>query len=193
MRIYIIFVAKFNLNFKKMIEVNISDSDMQLLKYERYNHPHPRVMLKMDVVYLKGLGFSNEHIRKITDVCGNTMREYWKQYNQGGIERLKEVNFYKPGSEMQEYCGSIKEYFEEHPPSSIAQACTIIEKMTGIKRGETQVRKFLKSMKFRYIKSCSVPAKEKKEKKKRTAGIFGKKPRTPIRRGKRRQAKSFFC
>jgi len=162
-----------------MIEVNISESDMTDLKNERYNHPHPRIMLKMDVVYLKGLGLSNDLIHKITGVCGNTMREYWKQYIEGGIERLKEVNFYKPSSELQEYSGTIEEYFKENPPTSIAQASAIIEKMTGIKRGETQVRKFLKSMKFRYIKSCSVPAKALTEEKKTNSGNFWKKNSNP--------------
>jgi transposase len=121
----------------------------------------------MEVLYLKGLGYSNNDICKIADICGNTMREYFKQYIDGGIERLKEVNFYRPGSDLQKYSGTMDEYFTENPPASIAHASAIIEEMTGIKRGETQTRKFLKSMKFRYIKSCSMPAKALTEEKKK--------------------------
>jgi transposase len=162
-----------------MLDVNISELDMHLLHYERFHHPHPRVMRKMEVVFLKGLGFSNADICKITDVCGNTMREYWKQYLEGSIDRLKEVNFYKPHSDLQEHSGTIEEYFKENPPTSIAQVSEEIEKMTGIKRGETQTRKFLKSMKFRYIKSCSVPAKALTEEKKTNNGNFWKKNLNP--------------
>ena len=169
-----------------MVKIDIPESEIQLLRYERYNQPHPRVMLKMDVVYLKGLGFSNEDTCKVTGVCGNTMREYLKQYAQGGIERLKEVNFYRPSSDLQEYSGTIENYFTENPPTSVSQAAAIIEKLTGIKRGETQVRKFLKSMKFRYIKSYSVPAKALTEEKKRTKRILGKRTCPQISRGKRR-------
>ena len=82
-----------------MIAINVTESDKQLLSQERYNHPHPRVMLKMDVVYFKSLGLENDLICKITGVCGNTLREYLKQYNEGCVERLKEVNFYRPNSE----------------------------------------------------------------------------------------------
>jgi transposase len=162
-----------------MLKINILETDIPLLKYERYNNPHPRVMLKMDVLYLKSLGFSNDDICKITGVCGNTMRDYWKQYNEGGIERLKEVKFYKPISELQEHSSTIEKYFTENPPSSISQASAIIEKLTGIKRGETQVRKFLKSMNFRFIKSCSVPAKALTEEKKKEQREFLEKELEP--------------
>ena len=118
-----------------MLKVNILETDIPLLKYWRYNHQHPRVMLKMDVLHLKSLDYSNEDICKITGDCGNTMRVYFKQYNQGGIERLKEVNFYKPSSELREYSGTIEEYFTENPPTSIQQAVALIEKITGVKRG----------------------------------------------------------
>jgi len=162
-----------------MLKVNILETDIPLLKYWRYNHPHPRVMLKMDVLHLKSLGCSNEDICKITGVCGNTMRDYFKQYKQGGIERLKEVNFYKPSSELSEYSGTIEEYFTENPPTSIQQAVALIEKITGVKRGVTQVRKFLKSLKFKYIKACSVPAKALTEEKKTNNESFWKKSLNP--------------
>jgi len=149
-----------------MIKIHVTEDDKQLLRQERYSHPHPRVMLKMDVVYLKSLGLKNDLVSAITGLCGNTMRAYLKQYMEGGIDRLKEVNFYKPNSELKDYSGTIEKYFTENPPSSISQASAIIEELTGIKRGETQTRKFLKSLKFRYIKAGSVPAKVLTEEKK---------------------------
>jgi len=163
-----------------MGKVNISESELEKLKYERFNHPHPRVQLKMEVVYLHGLNcLSDNLICKITDICDNTRRSYLRQYREDGIDRLKEVNFYRPSSELKEYSGTIEEYFTENPPTSISQASAIIEKMTGIKRGETQVRKFLKSMNFRYIKSCSVPAKALTEEKKTNNENFWKKNLNP--------------
>jgi transposase len=162
-----------------MIKINISEEEKQLLRHERYNHPHPRVMLKMDVVYLKSLGLKNDLVSEITGVCGNTMREYLKQYLAGGIDRLKEVNFYKPNSELKEYSGTIEKYFTENPPSSISQASAKIEELTGIKRGETQTRKFLKSLNFRFIKAGSVPAKVLTEKKKTNRENFWQKNLTP--------------
>jgi len=39
-----------------MIKFNVKEEDKQLLRQERYAHPHPRVMLKLDVVYLRVQG-----------------------------------------------------------------------------------------------------------------------------------------
>ena len=162
-----------------MIKIKVTEDDKRLLRQERYTHPHPRVMLKMDVVYLKSLGLKNDLISEITGVCGNTLREYLKQYKEGGIDRLKEVNFYRPNSELKEYSGTIEKYFTANPPSSISQASTKIEELTGIKRGETQTRKFLKRLKFRYTKTGSVPAKVLTEEKKTNRENFWKKNLTP--------------
>ena len=163
-----------------MLKIDILETDITLLKHWRYNHPHPRVMRKMDVLYLKSLNISDDNICKITGICGNTMRAYYKQYKEGGIERLKEVNFNRPGSELDEYSGTIEEYLTKNPASSISQAAAMIEKITGIKRGETQVRKFLKTLKFKYIKACSVPAKALTDEKKKEQRDFLEKVLKPL-------------
>ena len=162
-----------------MIKINVTELDKQLLRQERYNHPHPRVMLKMDVVYLKSLGLGNDLVCEITGVCGNTMREYLKQYNEGGIASLKEVNFYRPNSELEAHSGTIEKYFTDNPPFSISDASAKIEELTGIKRGDTQTRKFLKSLKFRYMKTGSVPAKVLTDEKKTNRENFWKKNLPP--------------
>jgi transposase len=158
-----------------MLKIVIPESDIPLLRKEVYNHPHPRVNVKMDVLLMKSLGFSNDDICKKTGVCANTMREYWKQYMEGGIERLKELKFYRPCSELEEYCGTIESYFIENPPASILEAGAKIEEITGIKRGETQVRKFLKNMDFKFLKAGSIPAKALTDEKKKNKANFWKK------------------
>jgi transposase len=155
-----------------MIKIEIPESDLQLLRDARYNYPHPRVMLKMDVVLLKGLKFNNDEIKRITGVCENTMREYWKQYIEGGVEQLKKINFYRPSSELEDYAETIEEYFTKNPPASVSQASAIIKEITGIERGETQTRKYLKSLKFKFIKACSIPAKALTEEKKTNKESF---------------------
>jgi hypothetical protein len=76
-----------------MLKIEIFDADMQQLHYERFHQLHPRVMLKMEVVYLKGLGLQNALVSRITGVCDNTIRGYLKEYAAGGIEQLKRVKW----------------------------------------------------------------------------------------------------
>jgi len=163
-----------------MIKIDISEQERELLREARYSHPHPRVMLKMDALYLKSFGLKNDLVCEILDICGNTLREYFRQYLEGGIERLKQENFYRPSSDLQEFSGTLESYFTKNPPPSIHHAVAVIEEITGIRRSETQVRKFMKSMKFRFIKCGTIPAKALDESKKKSSGNFWKTNSNPV-------------
>jgi len=158
-----------------MLKIEITESDKRLLQVERYTHPHPRVMRKMDGLRLKSFGLDNALICDIIGVCDNTLRSYFIQYMEGGIGRLKAVNFYRPCSDLTGFSGTIEDFFSKNPPGSISQAAAQIEEITGVKRGETQVRKFLKSLNFKFLKCGSVPSKVLDESKKTSSGNFWQK------------------
>jgi hypothetical protein len=52
-----------------------------------------------------------------------------------------------------EYKSSIENYFKENPPSTTKEAKAKIEELTGIKRGLTQTRTFMKKDWFETNKS----------------------------------------
>lgn len=105
-----------------MFNIIFSEADCKELRYQRFNHPHPRVQLKMEALLLKSKGLKQKEICHLIDICGNTLRSYLRDYLQGGIEKLKEINFYKPVSELALHKDSIESYFKEHPPASIKEA-----------------------------------------------------------------------
>ncbi len=76
----------------------------------------------------------------------------------GGLEKLKEIKFYQPVSELAKYTFTIEDYFREHPPCTIKEAMSKIEELTGLKRSEPQVRKFLKSIGIKRFKVGMIPA-----------------------------------
>jgi transposase len=156
-----------------MIQIDISNTEREKLQYERYHHPHPHVMKKMEVLYLKSLNkLSHELICEIANVSPNTLRSYLKEYKSGGIDKLKEVNFYRPSSELKAHTSSIEKYLKDHPPATIAEASCMIEKLTGIKRGLTQTRVFIKSLGVRLRKVGTIPAKALDESKKKNKKNF---------------------
>jgi transposase len=65
-------------------------------------------------------------------------------YEEGGLDKLKQVNFYRPGSALDAHITSLETYFRDNPPATIKEAQSEIEALTGLKRSETQVREFLK-------------------------------------------------
>jgi len=147
-----------------MIKIEFTEKQTEILAHERYNHPHPRVQRKMEVLLLKSHGLRHKDICRIAGISGNTLRSYLKDCQKGGIEKLREVSFYKPRSEMTEYKGTLEAYFREHPPAGVKEAMAKIEELTGIRRSENRVREFLRSVGMKRGKIAMIPAKADTEK-----------------------------
>lgn len=142
-----------------MIRINITDTDIQTLRYERYHHPHPRVQQKAEALLMKSGGFKHKDICKFMGISLNTFREYLREYQEGGIERIKQVRFHKPKSQLDNHIDTLENYFREHPVASIKEAMNKIEELTGIHRSENRVREFLKRMGIKRRKVGMIPAK----------------------------------
>lgn len=126
------------------LQLEFTPEIQESLNYERYHHPVPLVQRRMEVLWLKSHNLPHALIATLAGVSENTMREYFRLYAEGGLEKLKEVNFYRPESELQAHLTSLEAYFQANPPATVKEAQSEIESLTGIKRSETQVREFLK-------------------------------------------------
>jgi transposase len=113
----------------------------------------------MEALLLKAHGLPHAQIAKYVGVCENTLRDYFQQYQQGGIAALQQLHWNKPTSELAAHASSREAYFRDQPPVTIAQAVAIIEDLTGLKRSPTQVGIFLKKLGLKRLKTYSVPAK----------------------------------
>jgi len=142
-----------------MLRLTFTAEEIKELDYQRSHHPHPRVQRKMEALLLKAKGLPHHQIADCVGVCENTLRAYLEQYRDGGIEALKQLEFYQPSSQMENYRDSLETYFKEHPPISIPQAAAKIEQLTGLKRSPTQVGIFLKKLGIKRLKTYAVPAK----------------------------------
>jgi transposase len=155
-----------------MIKIQFTEEAIVELRYQRFNHPHPRVQRKMESLLLKSDGLPHRQITRILGISENTLRQYLREYEEGGIEALKTLHFRKPQSELAEHRQSLEAYFEEHPPATVNEAAARIEEITGIRRGLTQVRKFLDFLGLRPRKIGMIPPrrtwKSKSVSKKRT-------------------------
>ena len=147
-----------------MIEVEFTEEEIKQLHYLRFNHPHPRVQLKMEVLYLKSQGLLQNEIAKLAKVTTETVRNYLKEFQEGGIESLKTIKFRRQASEMVNYRQTIREYFEANPEASLPQIAATIHRLTGLQRSPVQVSKFLQKEGLRRMKVGMIPAKADVEK-----------------------------
>ena len=133
--------------------------DIEQLHYERFHHPHPRVQQKMEALYLKSQGYPHWEIAQLIRVTKPTLLSYFRDYQAGGVAKLKEITFYRPQSELKQHQKILEAYLRKHPPKTLAQAVAKIEELTGIVRSREQVRHFLKSMGMSCRRVGVLPAK----------------------------------
>ena len=96
---------------------------------------------------------------RVVGVSERQVRNYRKAYEGQGTAALTGNARYRPASELAAYEDAIKESLLASPVATVAEACERIEGLTGIKRGPTQVRQFMKGLGLKPLKVASIPAK----------------------------------
>ena len=146
-----------------MRNIIFTADDRRALAHYRYHHPEPRVQRKIEVLWLKSHGLAHDRIAAYSDVSRRTVQRHLDEYLEGGLQRLCRGRGCQPRSALIEHEVSLEEHSENHPVRSIKQARAVIEQRTGIRRGSTQVRHFLKDrLGFRWRRTGGIPVPPKK-------------------------------
>ena len=123
---------------------NFGEDTVAEIRHDRYHHPHPRVQRKMEVLWLKSRGLTHADIAELADISPRSVQRYLDELAQGGLDRVRRLNWLGKGCELDEHLPSLEDYFIENPPRSASEAQEAIERLTGIRRGLSQVRAFMK-------------------------------------------------
>jgi transposase len=121
-----------------------SAEEQQALHEERFQHPHPRVQQRLEVLWLISQGLTYNQAARLAKVSEATVDRSVAVYRQGGLEALRQFRWRKPTSALLEHRQSLEESFRRNPPHTVAEACQRIKDETGLERRPTQVRAFLK-------------------------------------------------
>jgi transposase len=142
-----------------MIKLTFSQSDIEDLNYWRFHHPNPIVMKRCETVYLRAKGLKTGEIRNLTGRNVKIIRSHLHLYKDGGFEALKHHEPYRPTSELERYQTSIEHEFRVRPSRSIKEAGERIYKLTGIRRSDSNIEKFVKRLGMKFLKAGGIPAK----------------------------------
>jgi transposase len=135
-------------------------NDLDAIRHDRYHHPHPRVQQKMEVIWLKSQGCTHQDIARLADVSRRSVQRYLDDYADGGLERLRRLSWQGKPNALAACQASLEDHFLENPPRSAREAQAAIERLTGVRRGLTQVRAFLKkNLAWAGAKSAPSPPK----------------------------------
>ena len=142
-----------------MINLEFSQTDIERLQMQRHHHPHPRVRQRMEVLYLKALGYPHQEIGRIVGITQKTLRSYLRLYQADGIAGLETLKFHRPVSALEPYREILIAEFTRQPPRTINEAAKRIEQLTGVRRGTDAVRRYLKKLGLKRLKMGQVPSK----------------------------------
>jgi transposase len=141
-----------------MRHFEFSSDVLAVIKRDRFRHPDPLVRQRMEVLWLKYHGETHEHLAELAGLSRATVQRILDAYEAGGIEAVQTFHWHIPTSELAAHQPLLETEFRQRPPHTVAEACQRIEQLTGIRRGPTQVRGFLRdTLGLRWRKVAAVP------------------------------------
>jgi transposase len=142
--------------------VQLTEEEQRIVTEERLSHPNLRIRERMLVLWLLHKGQTRHEAAEIVGVSRATVQRYVAAFRDGGLNGLRRCEHHRPQSEMAAFRDLIHDSFEKQPVRSVAEACERIFQLTGLRRGPSQVRKFLKDLglKFQRVRAVPVPPKK---------------------------------
>lgn len=127
-----------------MHEFRFSAEEVATFRGQRLSHPSLRCRQKFDVLLLKSQSLKHDAIAEIVGISRRTVQRYLDEYRRTGLDGVATVRVPPPRGALNPHKALLEDHFNDHPPATVAQAQADIERLTGVRRGKTQVRLFLK-------------------------------------------------
>lgn len=128
------------------------------IERDRFTHADPAVQRRMEALWLKAHGETHQRIAELAGVARPTVQRLLGTYLSGGLAAVRTFHWKVPVSALGPHRALLEAEFHERPPHTTAEACARIERLTGVRRGETRVREFLRdTLKLKWRKVGAVP------------------------------------
>jgi transposase len=139
--------------------VQLSEEQQVIVKEEQHSHPSVQIRRRMLVLWALHCGLTREKAAELAGIGLATVARVVVAFRDRGLDGVRQWNVKGPTSELAAYRDLIRASFEKEPVCTVAQAADRIEKLTGLRRNLTQVRKFLKGlgMKWQCIRTIPLP------------------------------------
>jgi transposase len=145
-----------------MRHFEFSPNIMTEIERDRFYHVDPQVQRRMEVLWLKAHGEPHVKIAKLAAVSRATVQRVLDLYESGSLAAVRTFHWKTPASALTPHRPLLEEEFAARPPHTVGEACQRIEELTGVRRGPTRVREFLRdTMDLRWRKVAAVPVPPK--------------------------------
>jgi transposase len=146
-----------------MRQFEFSQDVLSEIERDRFLHPDPAVQRRMEALWLKAHGEKHLRIAELTGLSRPTLQRLLDKYESGGLAEARSFHWKVPVSALGPHQADLEAEFRARPPHTVAEACDRIERLTGVRRGETRVREFLRDslgLRWRKAAAIAVPPKQ---------------------------------
>jgi transposase len=102
--------------------------------------------LKLLVIRMHHQGAEHGFIAGCLRLSPNTITNYLKEYQTGGLAAILERRYYQPSSSLKAFWECIRCSFTAEPVVSGKDAIARIESLSGVRLSESQARRVMKQM-----------------------------------------------
>jgi transposase len=135
----------------------------EAIAHDRYHHPDPRVQQRMEILWLKSHNEPHWRIAELARVSRSTVQRALRIYAALGLDGVRSFGWKGQPSALTPHRTTIEQEFRQHPPHTAHEAARRIEKLTGVRRKVSRVRKFLKEdLGMKCLKVAPIPVPPKK-------------------------------
>jgi transposase len=139
-----------------------SESVVETVARERYQHPDPRVQERMEILWLKSKNETHDRIAELANVSRSTVQRTLRLFAGTGLDGVRTFGWKGQPSALTPHRGILEAEFRERPPHTAHEATRRIEELTGVRRKASRVRKFMKEMGMKCLKVAPIPVPPKK-------------------------------
>ncbi len=138
------------------LRIELTEAEQGIVQSEGESHAAACLRRRLWVLWRRHCGLKREQAAKVVGV--SSVQRDVRLSRDGGLAALRTSERESPPtSELAEHREQIRQSLEQRPARTIAEACQRIKDLTGIERGPTPVRRFLKNLGLKWPMVRAVP------------------------------------
>jgi len=142
-----------------MLSLNLSEAEIHSVNMERKTHNNKLIRDRLNVLYLVHNGFSRGDCALIVDCHINSVTNYIKLYNTGGLDLVKKLNYGHSKHELADNFEKVDKVLEHSNCTTVADSQEILRQKFDYNRSKEAVRQLLHRLGFKRRKVGTFPGK----------------------------------
>lgn len=144
------------------VPFQLTPADRQQVEHLRYHHPDPHCQRRCWLLWLLDQNLPRAQAENLAGVRRTTAWRWRQTYQAEGLSAVLTPAVPERAGALLPHAQTLAEDLRQQPPHTVAEAADRIAQRTGVRRGLTQVRLFLRhTLGLRWRRAAAVPCPPK--------------------------------